>query len=354
MNKLERYLAITVIRTTLLTLLILTSLLLFLSFVDEMDDVGKGLYGASDAFLVALATVPRFAYEAFPIAALIGSLLGLGMLANHSELVAMRAAGFSLSRIIIAVLKSGLLMLIVVLMIGEFIAPSTEQFAQQYRNEKQNKHVTLKTKYGFWAKDGQAFINIRTILPGGNLKDIYIYEFNQERKLYLTSHATSATYQNGSWLLENIQQTELLEDKTVVRKLAKATWNSILDPEVLNIVIVKPTMLPIWGLYDYIDYMEKNGQSATNYSVAFWTKIATPLATLVMLFLAIPFILGNTRMVSAGQRIVTGIFVGAGFILFSKAMSYLSIVYDFNPFIMALLPSMIFSITGYWLLKRVF
>ena len=245
-------------------------------------------------------------------------------------------------------------MLLLVFFLGEIIAPSAEQFAQQYRNEKQNKHITLTTRYGFWAKDGQAYINIRQINPGGNLNDIYIYEFNEKRELHLASYAESAFYQEGKWYMKGIKQTEITNSRTTTREIANATWNSILDPKVLNVVIVEPTMLPLWQLYEYISYMHKNGQSAIEYVTAFWTKIINPVAVLVMLFLAVPFVLGSTRSVSNGQQVVIGIFVGTAFFLISKAMSYVSIVFEVSPFLMALLPVSLFIFLGYWLLRRVF
>ena len=121
MSLLERYIGASVLKATLLALVVLLSLLVFLGVVDELDEVGRGDYRTWDALLVAFLSTPRYAFEVFPVAALLGSLLGLGALANQGELVAMRAAGMSLRQIVAAVLKAGLAMMLVVFVIGEVL-----------------------------------------------------------------------------------------------------------------------------------------------------------------------------------------------------------------------------------------
>lgn len=343
----------TMVRATAMTVLVLVILLVVFNLVDELDHLGRGDYRLPDAFVVAFLSAPRYMYEVFPVAALLGSLMGLGGLASNSELVAMRAAGFSLRQIVLAVLKAGLLMMLVVLAFGELVAPPAEQFAQQLRAEKQHGQVVLKSRYGFWARDGQAFINIRTIASGVHLEDIYIYEFDANDHLQLATHANHADYQGDHWTLHGISQSHVDEDGVQIRSVEQARWDSLLDPSLLSVVVVKPTMLPIWGLNQYIEFMKRNGQSAIDYEVAYWLKLANPLATLVMLFLAVPFVLGNQRSSSMGQRIFIGAVVGAGFFLLTRAMSYVAVVYEINPALSALLPAGALMLLTALMLRRV-
>lgn len=353
MGRLERYIAMAVLRATALTVLVLVILLVFFNLVDELDKLNVGNYRLADAFAVAALSAPHYLFEVFPVAALLGSLLGLGSLASHSELVAMRAAGFSLRQMVLAVLKTGLTMMLVAWVFGELVAPPAEQFAQQLRFEKQQDKITLLSRYGFWARDGHAFINIRDLSSGAHLEDIYIYEFDGDRHLNLATHAASADYLGGHWELNGIAQSQLGKQGVEVRKLAHARWDSLLDPALLSVVVVKPTMLPIWELSQYIDFMQNNGQSALEYRVAYWLKVANPIATLVMLFLAVPFVLGNQRSGSVGQRIFLGAVVGAGFFLLTRAVSYAAVVYDFNPVLSAIFPALVFMSLSLMLMRRV-
>jgi lipopolysaccharide export system permease protein len=342
MKVLERYIGLAVITGTIAALMVLLTLLGFLTLMDELQDVGKGRYEMADAFGFMLLVLPRYAYEVFPIAALLGSLIGLGGLAAHSELIAIRAAGVSFGRIVLAVMKAGLMMILVVVLVGEFLAPETEQYAQRMRSEKQAEQITLKTRYGFWARDGSAYINIRTILPGAQLADIYIYEFGPDGALQASTHAASAGYQGDHWQLEDIRQSRFEGDGVEVVELEQATWDSLLDPELLSAVVVDPNILPVWGLYHYISFMRANGQEVLNYEVAFWSKVVAPLVTLVMLFLSAPFVFGSLRSVGIGQRLFMGSLMGSGFYLLNRAFSFMAVAYDLNPLFAAAFPGLAF------------
>ena len=350
---LDRYIGSVMLKSTAITLAVLIALLAFFSFIDEMEDVGKGIYGTADAFMVAVLSVPRHVFEGFPVAALIGSLIGLGAMGSHGELVAMRGAGFSLRQIILAVMKAGALMMLVVFLFGELVAPASEAWRERYRAEKQQRQVTLKTEYGFWVRDGRAFVNIRTVLPGALLGDIYVYEFDDQGRLILATHAERAEYRGSHWQMFAIRQSQIAEDEVSRRELTEARWESLLDPRLLSAIVVPPTMLRVDELYRFIEVVRANGQSATDYEVAFWIKIATPLATLVMLFIAVPFVLAHERSVGLGQRVFLGAFLGMAFYGLNRGMSYVAVVYDMNPAITALVPVASFLAIGVVLLRRV-
>ncbi|WP_260291382.1 LPS export ABC transporter permease LptG [Sedimenticola hydrogenitrophicus] len=353
MRVLDRYIGTSVLLSILITLVILVVLVGFVTLMDELGSVGKGDYTTADVFYYVLLILPRRAYEVFPMAVLLGSLVGLGGLANNSELVAMRAAGVSLARIIVSVLKAGVLAMLVVMVIGEAIAPNTEQYAERMRASKMSQQITMKSKYGFWARDGSSFVNIRQILPGSQLKDIYIYEFSGQRELLVSTHADFAQYQDGHWLLRGINQTRFLADRVESRTLDEATWDSLLNPDILNVVVVRPTMLPVWGLYQYIAFMRENGQEATTYEVAFWSKVIMPLITLVMVFLAVPFVFGVLRSVGIGQRIFAGSLMGLAFFLLNKVLGHMAVVYSLNPLFAAAVPGLLFLALGFWFVRRV-
>lgn len=354
LNLIERYIALTIARATGLTLLAVILLLVVFGFVEKLEYVGTGDFRISHAFVVAVLTAPRYVFEVFPVAVLIGSLLGLGGMAARSELVAMRAAGVSLRDLLVAVLKTGLLLMLLVFLFGELVAPPSERLQQQYRAEKMHRQISMSSEYGFWLRDGNSFVNVRNILPGGRLTDLYIYEFDDQRQLRLASYAELAEYRDDQWLLRGIHQSQFSPGGGVdSRLLDQARWESLLRPGMLSVLVVRPNMLPVWGLYRYIQFMHDNGQSAAVYEVAFWSKIAMPFATLVMLFLGIPFVLGQQRSRGTGERIFVGILLGAGFYMLNRGMSYAAVAYDVSPMLTALLPALVFSVLAVWLLRRV-
>lgn len=336
-----------------MTLGVLLPLMGFFLLADEMNEVGENGYRFADAVLFVALTMPRFAYQVFPIATLIGALVGLGSLASRSELVAMRAAGVSIGRIVYAAIKGGALMALIAVAVGEGVAPVAEQKALQLRSEAQSGQVTLKTQYGFWARDGSSYINIREILSGAHLRGIHIYEFDEEQRLSQATRAEQARYVKGSWVLEGISRSTIGEDRIETSRLDEAGWSSLLDPGLLKIIVVEPHVLPIWGLLRYIRYMAANGQDARSYEVAFWGKAIHPFLILAMIFVSIPILLGSARTSGLGPRILLGVMVGMVFYLISRTFSYFALLYEMSPMVSALIPPVLFLTGAFWVLKRV-
>ena len=245
---LNRYLGSTMIKARLMTLLVLTVLTFVLAFIEEMDDIGRGEYRLLDAFVVALSTTPMFIYEAFPVSALIGSLLGLGALANQGELVAIRAAGVSLRQVVFSVVNAGFILMLLVVIVGDLVAPITEQYGQRLRLEKQNKQVTFRSRHGFWAKDGNAVLNIKQVRAGGELRNLTVYEFDDQNELRLVTLANEAKYVDPHWQVKFVRQSSISEEEVVTRRLKQANFESLVDPAMLSIAVVKPFMLPVWEL----------------------------------------------------------------------------------------------------------
>jgi lipopolysaccharide export system permease protein len=99
--------------------------------------------------------------------------------------------------------------------------------------------------------------------------------------------------------------------------------------------------------------MRENGLDVPAYEVAFWAKVVAPLATLVMLFLGVPFVFGSLRTVSLGQRLFAGMLLGSVFFLLNRLLAYVAVVYHFNPLLAAALPAIAFLVAGTLFLRRV-
>lgn len=349
---LDRYIGRAVLLSITGVLALLLVLIGFFEVVSELEDVAGG-YTTAKAYTYVALTLPRYTYEIFPLATLLGSLIGLGALAGNSELMAMRAAGVSIGRIVLATLKSGLLMLLLVLVIGENLAPRAELQAQRLKMEGLSNQIMLKTRFGFWSRDENTFINIRQILPNQVLVNVSVYHYDDEQRLQRALHAKRAVYETSGWVLESVRESRFNNDRIEVKRSQRMPWSTRLEPSVLDVVSVKPHMLAAWDLWRYIDYLKQNGQAAQTYEVAFWGKVIAPAVTLVMLFLSIPFVFGSLRSVGIGQRIFIGAMIGIVFYLLNRAFSYLAVVYSFNALFTTLLPVLLFFGYALWKFRRV-
>ena len=353
MRILDRYLAWAVIGGTLLTLGVLLPLMGVFILAEDADSIGVERYGLSDAILFMLLSLPRYAYQLFPIATLIGALVGLGSLASRSELVAMRAAGVSVAQIVRAGLVGGLLLAVLAVLTGELLAPTAEQRGVELRRQALSGDVAQRTPDGFWAVDDGAYVNIREIRSGTSLRDISIYQIDPAKGTLVATHADEANYRDGRWTLEQIARSRVSSDGVKVERIARTGWDSMLDPGLLKVVVANPNALPVWGLYKYIRFMQINKQDAGAYEVAFWGKVLHPVLTLSMILIAIPLLLGSSRSIGMGRRLFAGVLVGILYYLVSRTFAYLALLFGMSPLLAAMAPPLLFISGALVLLRRV-
>jgi lipopolysaccharide export system permease protein len=261
-------------------------------------------------------------------------------------------------RIALSVLKIGLTLTFLAMLIGETLAPRTGQYAHQMRAVAQSEHerhqIVFSTRYGFWARDGNDFINVRTIYPDGGFGAIALYEFDAEQRLQALTYARTAYYQDGKWLLQDVERDRIEATQVTRQFLEKTTWEAILKPELIRMVVISPYKLSSLGLYNYIQYRQQNEQRTDQYELALWTRLSYPLVGITMIFLAIPFVFGSLRSVSVGQRILVGALLGVGFHMLNQVVGNTGLVYGIHPAISAFLPPLVFLMLAIVMMRRLF
>ncbi|MDD5579976.1 MAG: LPS export ABC transporter permease LptG [Methylobacter sp.] len=353
MNVLTGYIVKEVLKGSFIALLLLLTLFNLFTFTDELKDLGKGHYGLREIFYFLALTSPRVFYELVPSAALLGSLFILGAMGTHHELIAMRAAGLSVFGIIKSVLLAGVILALISIIVGEFIAPLTERKAQVIKVTAQNVQIVMGTRYGLWLREGKNFINVRQINDNGNLADISIYELDDEHHMHLAKHAEQATYLGKQqWKLTHISQSEISTQQMAAKYQDEQIWKSSIAPDLLKIVVVSPDDLSIVDLAKYIDFLKENHQKSHVFELAFWGRLVNPLIIFVMLLVSAPFVIGVKRGVSVGGRMMIGIVIGMSFNIIDKIVGHVGLIYELSPSLMAILPSVTVLVLALFTVSR--
>ena len=162
MSTLSRYLAKEVLAGTGIVLMALLMLYAFFDVIFQLQDLGKGSYRLPQIFLYVLISLPGHVYDLFPIAALIGTIFALTQLSTHSELTVMRASGYSLGAMMLALIAVGVVFATINFLFGEVIAPYADRFAQRFRLQAMSALVTQEFRSGLWVKDAKTFVNVQT------------------------------------------------------------------------------------------------------------------------------------------------------------------------------------------------
>lgn len=339
MNILDRYLLWTIAKSSVMVMLVLLALSGFINLADQLEDVGIGHFDTVDAFFMVLFLWPQHAFEMFPMAVLMGAMFGLGALANHSELIAIRAAGVSLPRLAGATLLAGLVMASVAALIGEFVVPPAERFAQTYKTELLQEKPAISRLAGAWFRDGPRIVNILQVQGQTRLLGVYTYEFEPNGRLLSVGRAPTAELVGDKALLLKDYAVTIVEgDVARVERVGQKEIETELAADLLESSVIEPESMAAGNLLEYVHYLKDNDLQSVRYELAFWSRIANVVAVALMSLLALPFVFGTLRSGSQGVRLLIGVLVGVIFFLAGGAMADSATVYGVPPVAAAWIP----------------
>ena len=350
MRRLDRYITWNVLAATTVVLVVLVFLEGLFAFLGELDDL-RGNYHAMEALVYTLLLFPTKIYDFIPVSALVGCLAGLGSMAASSELVVMRAAGISLWRMVWSVIKPALLLILIGGVLGEYVAPTTEQIAETRHAIARSSDGTY-TGSGVWHREGNDYMYFNAVEPNGVLYGVSIYRFDDDLNLQESTFASRAIFQSDHWVLENVRTSRLEDDQFVVEEHIIQPWETDLTTTILKVSVVDPDALSITGLLTYTRYLDQQDLDVGEYALAFWKKALQPLSIISLVLMGISFVFGPLRSVSMGYRIFSGVITGVIFMIFQNLMGPSSLVFGFPPFFAVMFPiALCFLLGGIFLRK---
>jgi lipopolysaccharide export system permease protein len=339
MRIIDRYLSATIFRMTAIVLLVLLAQSGFVNLVDQLDEIGEGSFGTGDAFFVTVLMLPSIAFEIFPISVLLGTMLGLGSLANHSELIAIRAAGVSIWRFARVGLVAGFMLAAFATLIGEFVAPPAEQFARSHKAQLKDEKLGVSDLAGVWLRDGPRILNILQVQDDRHLAGILTFNFNDSGQLLTIGRAKNAVRKGDTtWQLNDYRATRVDGVVAEVEVMSEYTLKTSLASDVLEVSVVQPESLSVFDLWDYVKYLNSNGLDTIKYEMALWTRMANVAAVPFMVLLGLPFVFGPLRTGGNGIRLVVGMVIGILYYLANGALANTSAVYEIPAVVTAWIP----------------
>lgn len=354
----QRYLMRETFAAVFLILAAFLALFSFFDLINELRSVGKEGYQFGHALVYVALSLPGTIYELIPIASLIGTLYALSTLARHSEITVLRASGLATRDLLMTLFRVAALLAILTFLVGEVLVPFAEKVAQEKRAKAMSKVIAQQGfDSGLWLKDGRSFINVRKATPDARLEGIRIYKFNQDNALESVTEAKEAKFQPpASWLLSGVVRTVLDGDRAYVEQADSDSWQSAVNPDLLSVLMVKPERMSLLSLLSYTDHLSGNRQKTDRYDIAVWKKLIYPLATFVMVALALPFGYSHDRVGGVSLKIFAGVMLGILFYALNGLFSNLGVINAWPPFASATAPSALFLLAAvgmlWWVERR--
>ena len=354
MKTLDLHIGLSFLRSFLLIFAALVALFSLLELMTQLDDVGKGNYQVKDVVIFICLTLPRRMLELMPISTLLGSVVALGLLSDHGELLAMQAGGVSVRRICGSVFATGTILILLTGLLSEMIVPPLDQLARKKRALAVSGTGFTLTKQGFWARRGNNYIHVGKTLADGVAANVDVFETDENGRLKIYMHAREAVIQNGNqWVLREITRKTFSDTGIETSYVSNLKLVSFLSSDQVEVLEIPADSLSAADLHRYTVALRESGQNPDRYALALWRKLGVPLTTGAMVLLSLPFVFGSNRRVTAGKRIMLGSLVGIVFYFADQVIVNIGLLLSINPIITAMTPVILISGAAGWKIRQV-
>lgn len=348
----SQYMMRTILASTAIVLVVLLALSALFVFIGELADTNAN-YQTPQAILFTVLRLPNLAFEMLPIAALIGSLLGLGALASNSEIIVMRSAGLSVRELAGMVAISGAVLMVMTALLGEFIGPPLDFYARNMRVEALYQQDDDQRGNDAWVKDGSTYMHLEKVSPEFEFGHLYLYKFDGDRLASIAVAENSGIDQDDNWILENLRETQFESDGVQVLQTSRSVATFEVSSDLLGSSLAKPLTLSGRELLSYIAYLDRNQLDATKYETEFWFRVSRTFTVLIMPILALAFVFGSLRSGSAGGRLMIGVVIGLAYNLASKSLENSGQVFNLDPVLVTWVPTAVLTSATLFALSRI-
>ena len=340
------------------SLAVLVALVLILMTLDLLGESGKILAvpGNGDAELwryVGLR-IPLLVSRFLPFSVLLGALIAFVGLNQHSEVVAMKAAGLSAHQILAPLIVASIGIAAALFAFNETVMVKSARVVTAWSD---NDYRPVPPESGIlsniWLLSGDDLIRAGHVAGSGagfHAENVTIYD-RSNRVLQQEIRAEHARpLANGSWRLENVRIYDA--NMSVVRRLPAMEGLRGVTPSQLTLAKVDPNELDYWTLKDRIAELEAAGRPADEAKAGLAHKISGPLSTLLMPLLAAVAAFGLARSGQVLLRACVGMALGFAYFVadnFSLAMGNAG---AYPPLIAAWAPFLLFVLIGETVLVR--
>ena len=352
MSLLYRHIIKTISLSTLLVAIVMMGIIFFINLLGELKNIGVGEYTLWQAIIYVLLQLPHELYQFFPILALLGGIAGLSILSAQNELILMRASGFSTFQMLKAALISSLILMIFMLMVGEWLAPTASYMAALRRETAKAGGQAVVTGSGVWIHEGNMFLHVRQVIDRSRLEEVTGYVFDTDHHLKTSFFAKQLDRKNEKqWKMHDVIKTTFTAERVFSQRSDEAVLEIKLNPSLLNMGLIEPNEMSLRRLAMFSRYLVRNGLEAGAYQFEFWSRIFQPFMSFVMILLAVPFVLRTSVRTSMGWQLMCGIMLGFLFYICNSLLGQMSIIFQSPPWLAALLPSLLFAGISAFLLK---
>jgi len=349
-GSMDIYLAKLFISRYIIILIGLVTTLQMLDLLSESDNIlaGDGAVYADLWRYVTLRT-PTLLSLFSPFVALLAAIICLAGLNIHSEIIIMKASGWSAFRIITPLILMSLLIASLHFIFTETISVHAKA---ELTNWKENKYASdlppaPDTVYDTWVNDGNNLIKAESASRNGSILLLdKVTQYIRDKDMHIISliKADFAVYRDGKWTMFEVKEFDTRSLK--VTPMENLIWDTEIPPERFIALALKPDQANLGRLRTAIAQLAKEGHNTASFETMLYQKFVSPLSTLLMPLLAGLAAFGLHRGGNLFGRVALTGAMGFGYFVINNLFVALGQYGAVPPVVAAWLPFLLFFLTG--------
>ena len=362
-GSIPRLLDIYILRRFSLYFLLIMGVFVFLfetfTFFELLDDISRHRVAFLTVINYFRYLTPYLVYNLAPLGALVSVLVTLGIMSKNNEIVAIKASGISLHRLIVPLLVAGMILAAAMLIVDETYLPYANQRQDALRNQIKGRPPQTYTHPQRWifgenskVYNYDLFSPLQNLFGGLSVVEIDPATFNVRRRIF----ASRAHWSDSQkiWLLESGWVRDFSGGAiTRFDQFNVQSFPELTEPPAYFNREVRQAFQMNWSeLNRYIEGLRRAGFDVANLTVQWHVKIAYPMIAPISMLLAIPFaFLVGARGALGG--ITIGVAIGIGYWSIARLMEAMGGVGQLPPFLAAWSPDLIFFFLGLYFFFKI-
>jgi len=307
---------------------------------------------------------PSMIYAITPLGVLISVLVTFGVLNRNSEIVAMKATGISIYRLVNPILLIAAGLAIGLFLFDQYYLPQANRKQEALRSTIKGRppqtflHPEQQWIFGLQRPGEPGHIYYYQLFDADKKEfaNLSVFEFNPStfaisRRIF--AERVDWDSETATWKFQNGWQRDL-DGATVTnyRAFTTADYAELReDPAYFKKESLQSQEMNFGQLERYIADLRQSGFDTMRLRVSLWHKLAYPLVTIVMAMLAIPFALAMGRRGSL-TSIAVAIGVALAYWVVQGLFEAMGNVNYLPALVAAWSPDILFGLTGGYLLLR--
>jgi LPS export ABC transporter permease LptG/LPS export ABC transporter permease LptF len=361
---LDQYVVMEFLKTFVMVLSTFVMLMLVFTTFDLLADILRNRPALSTVGAYLVNLTPMMLYQLAPLAVLIAVLVTFGALNRNSEIIAMKATGISLYRLVVPVVLISAVLAFSLFLFDQFYLPQANQRQEALRDIIKGRPPRTRLHpeqtwifgqphageparifhYQFFDPDQKEFANLS------------VFEFNSSSfALSRRIFASRASWnpETSSWRFIDGWQHDIEGGRvTDYHEFSQTSFSEIHeDPGYFTKEELQAQEMNFGQLNHYIADLRQSGFDTVRLRVQLWQKLAYPLIAVVMAMLAIPFALSMGRRGSL-TGIAVAIAMALAYFVVNGVFEAIGDVNYLPAALAAWSPDILFGLTGGYLLLK--